>query len=89
MCLPEIPGLLADPTAPSWGATQGGFLLVTFLCRSKKSDSRKARNAFSSDKELKSNDQSKIKGTLLNPPLRCAQGRRQKQKHKQTRKQYE
>ena len=46
MCLTEIPGPLADPAATSPGAPQGGFLLVTFLCRSKKSDSRKARNAL-------------------------------------------
>jgi hypothetical protein len=47
--------------------------LVTFLCRSKKSDSRNARNAFSSNKELKSNDQSKIKGTppQSSPALRA------------------
>ena len=43
--LPEIPDQLSNPTRPhALGAAQGGFLLVTFLCRSKKSDSRNARN---------------------------------------------
>ena len=52
MRLTEIPGPLANPTASSLGAPQGGFLLVTFLCRSKKSDSRKARNAFAYSQKI-------------------------------------
>ena len=46
MRLPEIPGLLADPAASSPGATLGCAFFGYFLCTSKESDSRNARNAF-------------------------------------------
>ena len=48
-----------------------------FLCTSKESDSRKARKLFARPR-------AKSKAPLLNPPLRCAQGRRPEQKQGQS-----
>ena len=73
MRLTEIPGPLANPTASSLGAPQGGFLLVTFLCRSKKSDSRAVRNALLLNKSKKAKS--------LGPRLRGDDEQKQRQKH--------
>jgi hypothetical protein len=48
MRLTEIANGLADPAASSPGAALGCAFFGYFLCTSKESDSRKARNAFSS-----------------------------------------
>jgi hypothetical protein len=63
-----------------WARRQGGFLLVTFLCRSKKSDSRVARNALDFEEEAKS----KIKSTppQSSPALRAREEARAKAKGK-------
>jgi hypothetical protein len=75
MRLTEIPVPLADPTASSWGAAQGGFLLVTFLCRSKKSDSRVARNALASKHKQKPEQDQEHPSSILPCAARRGGGR--------------
>jgi hypothetical protein len=70
MCLTEIPGLLADPTASSWGATLGCVSLVTFFAQAKKVTRAKRETLFLPSKNK---DQSKIKSTppQSSPALRA------------------
>ena len=50
MRLTEIPAAFANPAASSLGAALGCVFFGYFLCTSKESDSREARNALSSKK---------------------------------------